>query len=480
MDEHLSHLLIVFIAGILSLTVRAAPREPVELGGRWELFVDDYLIEHLEGDVELRLHAPVPREEVMVLDKPWEGNTCGYHTIFRDGPLYRMYYRGSDFDMDKKKAVHPELVCYAESGDGIHWNRPELGLVEFAGSRQNNIIWQGIGSHNFTPFKDSNPECPPEARYKAVGRGPGNGGRTLYAFASADGVRWRLLAEEPIITDGAFDSQNLAFWDTIRQEYRCYFRDFREGRRDIKVSTSQDFLRWSEPEWLRFPGAPKEHLYTNQIMPYYRAPHLLVGFPTRYVPDRGSLTEGLFMTSRDGLSFHRWPEAFLRPGPIAEKWHNRSNYIWWGLVETESALPGAGTELSLYTNERYYYQGRGVKIRRYTCRVDGFVSLHASLGGGAVLTKPLVFKGDRLGVNVATSAAGSLRVQIEDAEGRALDGFAFSDCAEIYGDSIERFVKWQGGADLGALAGKPIRLHFALRDADLYAFGFRRTSDPGN
>jgi len=195
------------------------------------------------------------------------------------------------------------------------------------------------------------------------------------------------------------------------------------------------------------------------------------------VPDRGSLTEGLFMTSRDGRSFHRWPEAFLRPGPIAEKWHNRSNYIWWGLVETASALPGAGTELSLYTNERYYYQGRGVKIRRYTCRIDGFVSLHASLGGGQVLTKPLVFKGDRLLVNVATSAAGGLRVQIEDAEGRALDGFAFSDCAEIYGDSIERIVKWQGGADVGRLAGKPVRLRFALRDADLYALGFKTAGE---
>jgi hypothetical protein len=183
------------------------------------------------------------------------------------------------------------------------------------------------------------------------------------------------------------------------------------------------------------------------------------------------------MSSRDGVTFQRWAEAFIRPGPSAEKWHNRSNYIWWGLVETASALPGAPRELSLYTNERYYYEGQGVKTRRYTCRIDGFVSLQASQAGGEVLTRPLVFAGDTLAINCSTSAAGGLRVQIEDAQGRALPGFALADCPEIYGDSIERAVTWQSGSDLRALAGRALHLRFALRDADLYAFGFSRAAD---
>ena len=178
------------------------------------------------------------------------------------------------------------------------------------------------------------------------------------------------------------------------------------------------------------------------------------------------------MSSRDGVSFRRWAEAFIRPGPIGEKWHNRSNYIWWGLVETASPLPGASKELSLYTNERYYYEGQGVKTRRYTCRIDGFVSAHASFRGGEVLTKPLVFAGDKLLVNFSTSAAGSLRVQIEDSEGRVVPGLGFADCPEIYGDDIERAVTWQRCGDVGRLAGEPIRLRFELHDADLYAFGF--------
>jgi hypothetical protein len=454
-------------------TVQAATPEPVRIGDRWELLVDHYLVEQMQGDVTLRLHEPVPQEVVLAHDQPWEGNSCGYHTIFQDGPIYRMYYRGWNHDMRTEKQTHPAVVCYAESRDGIHWERPTLNLVEFQGSKQNNILWAGPGTHNFVPFKDTNPQCPSDARYKAVARGEDEYSKALLAFKSSDGLHWELLTEKPILTQGAFDSQNLAFWDPVRQEYRCYFRDFREGRRDIKVSTSQDFLHWTEPEWLQFPEAPKEHLYTNAVMPYDRAPHLLLGFPTRYLPERGSLTEGLFMSSRDGLTFHRWAEAFVRPGLNADKWHNRSNYIWWGLAETPSPLPGGGRELSLYVNEGYYFESKAARTRRYTCRVDGFVSLHASFAGGQILTKPVLFEGGRLVVNFSTSAAGGLQVQIEDLEGRAVPGFAFSDCPEMYGDAIERTVTWQRGSDVSTLAGKPIRLRLALRDADVYALGFR-------
>ncbi|HNY80558.1 MAG: hypothetical protein RBS72_19600 [Sedimentisphaerales bacterium] len=466
---------VLFVANVPS-AVRGAEQEPIRIADRWELLVDRYLIEQMEGAVELRLHEPAPQEIALVHDQPWEGNSCGYHTIFQDGPIYRMYYRGWNHNMSTGQPTHPAVVCYAESQDGTQWERPALDLVEFEGSRQNNIVWAGAGTHNFVPFKDTNPQCRPEALYKAVGQ-PEDGSRALLAFQSADGLRWQLVADKPILTQGAFDSQNLAFWDAVRQEYRCYFRDFRDGRRDIKVSTSADFVRWTEPEWLQFPDAPNEHLYTNAVMPYYRAPHLLIGFPTRFLPDRGSLTEGLFMSSRDGRAFDRWAEAFIRPGLNPDKWHNRSNYIWWGLVETESPLPGGGRELSLYTDESYYFEGKAVRTRRYTCRIDGFVSVHATLAGGEVVTKPILFEGDELVVNVSTSAAGGLRVQIEHLNGRSATGHGLTQCPEIYGDAIEHTVKWQSGSDVSALAGRPVRLRFALRDADLYAFGFRNRAD---
>ena len=130
-------------------TASSVPASVIELGDRRELFVDDYLIERLHG-VELRLHKPVPRNVAIDHDAPWEGNTSGYHTIFQDGNLFRAYYRGSHYG---PSGIYTPVVCYAESRDGIEWYRPELGLVNFRGSTRNNIIWDGPGSLNFTPFR---------------------------------------------------------------------------------------------------------------------------------------------------------------------------------------------------------------------------------------------------------------------------------------------------------------------------------------
>ena len=118
--------------------------------------------------VQLKMHKPAPQDVVLVCDAPWEGNTSAYFTLFADGDRFRMYYRGAHFDEKTKKAAHPEFACYAESKDGLRWEKPKLDLFAFKDSKANNIVWAGEGTHNFTPFKDANPKCPPEARYKAL------------------------------------------------------------------------------------------------------------------------------------------------------------------------------------------------------------------------------------------------------------------------------------------------------------------------
>ena len=467
----------------------------LEIGSRRELFVDDFLIERLDGARRV-LHHPTPREVSLVRDQPWEGNVSGYTTLFQDGDLYRMYYRGTHtiYTEGKVTSPHRELVCYAESQDGIRWSRPELGLIEFDGSTKNNIIWDGVGSHNFTPFKDANPDCPSEAKYKAVGSGGGKHG--LFAFQSADGVHWKPIADEPVITKGAFDSQNLAFWDTTRGQYRAYVRDFREGR-DVRTCTSEDFVRWTDPVFLEYSPGRVSQLYTNGVTPYYRAPHVFLGFPTRYV-DHGwaestkqlpqleyrllvassnrrqgtAFTDGMLMSSRDGLRFHVWPESFIRPGiQRPGSWFYGDNYQNWGLVETKSPLDGAPNELSIYVSEAGR-QPEGNRLRRHTLRIDGFVSVQAPLRGGELVTRPLVFEGDRLEINFSTSAAGSIQVEIQDEQGQAIPGYALSDCAEIFGDRLDQVVSWADKPELGPLAGKPVRLKFVLKDADLYSIRF--------
>lgn len=455
------------------------------VGSRLELFVDDWLIETM-SNATLKLHTPTRREVVFKFDAPWEGGLSAYVTIMQDQGRFRMYYRGGG-DLTR------EYTCMAESKDGINWTRPALGLFEFEGSKDNNIIWTGEKkayweSHNFSPFKDTNPAASAAQRYKAVTLGrrtiDGQTRNVLLAFVSPDGIRWKRLQDEPIITEGSFDSHNTAFWDETRQSYVCYFRLSREGKRSIKRSVSADFLHWSKPEWLDFGDTPLEHFYTNGIVPHFRAPHIYLAFPMRFVPERtrigpearktDGLSDAVFLSSRDGLHWSRtFMEAFIRPGLYQANWGGAhgNNTPAWGIIQT------GDEEMSLYISENYgNYPNEADKVprvRRATMRIDGFVSINAPYTGGEMLTKPLIFKGRTLMMNYSTSAVGSIKVEIQDEHGKPVPGFALADSTEIYGDEIERAVSWRHGTDVSPLAGRTARLRLAMKDADLYSICFK-------
>ena len=515
----------------------AAPSpDVVDIGGRRELFVDDVLVERISGKAELRLHHPVPQNIAILHDAPWEGTGSIYHSIFKDGDLYRMYYKGYQNNPQREadpnaSELHPPYYCYAESDDGIHWRKPELGLHPFNGSKANNIVMvsgvrDGVNTDGHPAiFKDSNPQATPDARYKALLRSPEPIG--LVAFKSPDGLNWSPMQADPVITDGAFDSQNLAFWDDVRGEYRAYWRFFSRGTaanlhvgvRSIRTATSKDFIHWSNRADLKYFDSLPEQLYTNQIKPYYRAPHILIGFPMRYVerelpdgsleddtrapagPDKtrqwspsmralpelahretraaaserygSALTEGILMASRDGVTFKRWNEAFLRPGiERVGTWNYGHQFIGWQLVETKAALEGAPNELSIYATESYW-TGNSSALRRYTIRLEGFVSVSAPMAGGEILTKPIRFEGKKLVLNFSTSAAGSINVEIQKIDGEPIPGYSFHDSHLIYGDSIDRTVYWKAGSDLEKLSGQAVRMRFILKDADLFAFQFQ-------
>jgi hypothetical protein len=462
MRSHLPLVLLALLAWTASARSQGDPRA-IDVGSRLELFVDHHLIDSLKGDAALKLQKPTPGEVALTADSPWEGNTSAYFTVFQDGELYRMYYRGSHFDEKTGKATHREVACYAESKDGLTWTKPKLGLVAFNGSRDNNIVWDGPGSHNFTPFKDANPKASPDARYKALAAAKGG----LLAFKSADGVRWSLLAEKPVITKGAFDSQNLAFWDPHLGKYREYHRFFARGVRDVLTGTSDDFLKWTDPEPLAYSGAKAEHLYTNAVLPYERAPHILLGFPTRFLPATQQ-TEPIFMTSRDGKTFHRWAEAVIPLNAPKDRAGNRSNYLAWGMVK----LPGRDNERTVFAKEAYY-AGPGSRLRQFHYRVDGFVAVHASQKGGELITRPITFTGTKLVLNHVTRPGGGIRVELQDAGGKVLEKLSLADCEALRGDSVAGVVSWKSGADLARWAGKPVRLRFELKDADLFSFRFQ-------
>jgi hypothetical protein len=436
--------------------------QPVFVGDRLELFVDGALVDRMES-VEYRLNRPQPQP------LPENPLPVPYATVIKDGDRYQAWYRDvlPDYAGKRYDGHAGEVTCYAESEDGHEWIFPDLGITTSASARGGNIILEDASpsSHNFTPFIDKRPGVSPEARYKALGGTHPGGG--LYAFKSPDGIHWEKMQAGPVMTSEAFafDSQNVSFWSVAENQYVCYFRTWKTPfgeLRTVSRSTSDDFLNWSAPVPLS-PNREGEHIYTNATQPYYRAPHIYLSFPTRFFPGRGDSTDILFMSTRAGTDRYArlFPEAFIPPGLDPDRWGNRSNYVALGLVPT-----GPG-ELSLYHKSGH----------RYTLRTDGFVSIHAGAETGELLTRPLIFTGDRLVLNYSTSAAGSLRVELLGPDGRPLPGFELATCRELGGDAIDEEVRWLGDEQLESLAGMPIRIRFVMTECDLYSFRFK-SSEP--
>lgn len=441
------------------------PKPVVEISSRWELFVDDWLIESFR-DARLRLNTPVRQEVVLVTDKPWEGVDSAYYSVIHDGNRVRLYYRGyCPADADGR-----QVTCMAESADGIHFTRPNLGLYTFNGSKQNNIIWQGVEAHNFAPFLDTNPDGKPSERYKALA----GINSKLYAFASPDGIHWRKLQADPVITEGTFDSLNTAFYDTVLHRYRCYSRYFLDsgyqGARAIQGCTSTDFVHWDKPQPNRYrEGVPRQHFYTNATRPVPDAPHILVSFPKRFYPERtkranykeAGLSDSAFMSSRDGLNWERaFLEAWVRPGQDEKNWTQRSNMPAAGIVQMSP------NEYMMYISEHYEWPDN--RLRRLTLRKHGFASVHADFAGGEFTTRLIHLTGKHLVLNYATSAFGSVLVEILDAEGKPIEGFTAKDMEPLFGDEIEAKIRWKQST-LSSLKGKTVRLRLLLKDADIYA-----------
>lgn len=485
-------------------------KEVFNIGNRRELFVDSLLIDRTDN-LRVVLNHPQPQEISVACDAPWEGCMAGYNTVMPWNGHYRMYYRGWHINLnnfDGTETARPSTICLAESDDGIKWERAEINQYEYNGDKNNNIVWMGAGDdawgmHGFAPFIDTNPDCRPDELWKAVGGGWERSDKGLYIMTSPDGVNWSLLSDQPVLAGYPHDSHNTALWSDDEKCYRVYFRTWTEGNyaglRTISTAVSPDLFEWSEIKELEFTDVPDEQLYTNNIMPYSRAPHIRVGFPARYVerpwspsidalPERehrllrakssprygSAVTDTVFMSSRDGVSFKRWGEAFIRPGcRTAGSWAYGDIYNAWGMLQTPSLITGGEDELSFYVTEGYW-RGEGSLIRRYSLRLDGFVSVNAPLSGGELITKPLIFDGNRLSLNVSTSAAGSVRVEIQDTAGLPLPGYSLDDCYEIIGDTADYTVQWKNGTDVSQLSAQPIKIRFVLSDADIYAYQFAK------
>jgi hypothetical protein len=458
----------------------------IDVGSDRQLFLDDLFFESNSG-IELKMHKPRAEEVIFQRDKPWETRSLDTPCIVRDGDLYRMWYR-ADQGSRSDRMESGSWLCYAESKDCINWDKPNLGLVEYEGSSANNIVFpaEGIGG-----FSVKNPSvlidhaAPSAERYKMIARTIGVKPTTMCGFVSSDGLLWRSIETNPILTDGPFDSHNIVVWDDEISRYVLYLRGtdksasgpFQGGLRAIRRSESKDFRNWSPSEIVLTADEddPSDfHLYTNAAVKYHRAARAYLMFPMTLYDERHypgapfhGLSDVIFASSRDGISWDRqFREPFIAPGLDERNWCDRNPMMGAGIVET------GPDELSMVFQE--LHKAEESRFRRCTLRLDGFVSASAPYSGWSeFITPPMTFTGSALELNYSTSGGGSIYVELQDETGTPIPGFTLDDCSEIFGDLTAGDVAWKGDPDMAALAGRPAKMRVRMRDADLYAFRSR-------
>ena len=471
---------------------------PIDIGSQKQLFMDQQLVA-TSRNITLTMNPPRRDGQVLLTtDQPWEKGAfiSVYSSVLKDNDRIRLWY-----DLMEKTGAgpydHERRVGYAESKDGLHFEKPLLGLHSVDGSTANNVVLPTkIGGCSVW----IDPQAPSEHRFKTQAKVYPSG--EFHMHSSPDGLRWTLFSK-PHPGPGGHDTQSIVFWDRKVNRYALYTRHwmhqrdrqraYRAVRRletdDLKTGWDQqaivmapDEIDWAthatptEQPPVDFYGAcvfPYEDVYIMLLQAYWHWDQRSslkrlgpLGFDVRLA------------ISRDGKTFSRvgGRKPFMANGREDQF---DSRFVW--------ALPNPvrmGDEIWIY----YVGQNRGhdgriapgapegkllTGIGRAVIRLDGFVSVDAGYRGGQFTTPLIRFSGDRLELNVDTSGGGSVEVELLDEQEQPIQGYARNESQIINGNSVRMPVRWQQHEDVGELAGRPIRLRFYLRDCKLYSFQFR-------
>ena len=540
----------VACAVTIIVSTTCASREVIEadafeIGSEKQLFIDDLIVEGTEEITKVlnrpRKHGGGP---VLKPERNWEGNFLAPSSVIydREEGLFKMWYvpnlitaerppgRLEEYENLLRASNYQEeldLSCYAISRDGINWERPELGLVEFEGSTRNNIFSAksvrskgALYSSGRAPnaFKDPR-EKDPARRYKGLGYARAASGQTgICIYFSPDGLSWKESEDNPVML-ATGDTHTVLGWDPVREKYVAYLRpgwkDYQgvvdaaeevspqvrsasiprypleelapaagnRRKRSIGFSESDDFVQWTPIEPALIPDQTDPADLQFYGMPAFQYAGLYLGFP--WVFRTNALTmEPQFAYSRDGKRFSRMADrtGFIPLGANGS-WDDGCIYgrqpfvhdgkIWFYYLGVNWAH-GAEDLLAEGENSQ-------AAVGLATLPTDGFVSLDAGPNPGTVTTRPLVFEGTQLVVNFEDSQKGSagmddassLQAEILDQTGEAIEGFGLEQAETIHRTGSAQVVSWKGGDDVSSLAGQPLRLRFHLRNGKFYSFQFR-------
>jgi hypothetical protein len=475
-----------------------APTAPIRVGGERQLMFDRWLIDDAWG-VERTVHQPVKYGKNPVLGgEPQFGKVHFGSCFLPDPDNRRIRLWACSWNTARREEDLGLFHAYYESADLIKWTPPSLGLVEYDGSTANNVLRTGKGLeyHGMSVVN-----VPPRLRargqyamcYLLVREPPAPGtthGQEVRIAWSEDGLRWRDQSENPVIR-GRSDTHNNIVYNPERDVFMMYRRPSVNANqiRRVAYAESKDLITWTQPETILFPDeADTSNMFYS--MPVVRYHGMYLGFLQHFylysdnpsypgVVRNGPKSHQLdieLVWSRDGKNWERHPRrpTFLETG-VPGTCDSGMVYVHQGLIEN------AGTVSLLYSgNESLHIsalvkKGRGSSLCLATLRQDGFVSLDAPKEG-YVLTKPLLMPGGKLHLNAQTEPGGFIRVALRRGDGVNdgdwIDGWNYEQARDFNGDSTNATVAWKDGADLTALKGRAVRLHFWLNRAQLYSFWF--------
>ncbi|MGQ9731872.1 MAG: hypothetical protein ACUVX8_11460 [Candidatus Zipacnadales bacterium] len=452
----------------------------------------------------IRIVAQPARREgpLLNLEKPWEASGVNITTVIHVDGQYRGW-GGSE--IKRGAGFH----CYFESPDGRHWTRPNLGLVEFEGSRENNLLDSAPG----TVFID--PSAPPEERYKWVDlreisqaefetfqqkrpdaweprayRADVGHAYAVMGGVSPDGLHWTQLPE-PLVVEHS-DTQPVCYYDERLKKYVLYTRNWSVGerspgapedrglawltvgRRSIGRSESTNFRQFPLSEIILEPGPellPSDTLYTNCKTTIPGAPdhHLL--FPTVWHTSDDTTSIAL-ASSRDGKLWHWLPGSPIATTAPFGEWDGGCIFAHPNLVELPNgdfALPYTG-----YLFPHKYPRGQWRYQPGLLVWPKGRLIALQAEDRGEFTTVPLIPPGRQLLINALTQRAGSILVEVVSrTSGEPLVGRSFSECDPIIGDRFHTPISWRGETDLGFQEGEAILLRFRMEQASIFALDFQ-------
>lgn len=468
------------------------------VGRQPQPLVDDFLIEHMEN-LAWVVNQPTkePVNPVLTFDKPWEAENVWLHgnvLYDQEDRLFKMWYQTWRWPGPGRWSGPPneQFVCYALSQDGVRWEKPALEIVPYGRESATNILLRNPDPNIclfhrsvVKDYLDTDPErlykmmvymLPPKGGLPAQeGTSPPAAG--IYVAFSADGIHWTDPLEYRLPVD-SHDTPNL-FFDARRgrwfvpTKYHAQMPSITSspGRRSRGISMSDSFQEWTFPVSILEPDAvdpPDTEFYHKEILCIYDNLYI-AGLGVYHTdPDQDTMDIQL-VTSRDGIQWRRAGErqVFLPVGPPG-------SFDSHMIMELASGTLLIDDELWIYytgANDKHYAQHQGA-IGLARLPRDRFIALDSGNALGSMVTRPLVFEGSQLQLNLVALNGGEVRVEIQSPSGDTIPGYGFADCRPCYGDQLQYVVEWREGTDLAHLQGQVVRLGFRIERARLYAFQF--------